>query len=1046
MAQVMGGVSLSGSTRSTVLRPRLLQSLQTRFTVRLVALVASAGFGKSTLLAQSIHENALSPVGLDVWVTCSADHNALSVLLGDLLAGLDAPAATNPPTDPRAAAQLVCEAVLAQAPRQVALILDDLHTLSPQGTSLAFVRALVELLPASGHLVVASRPPLPLPVTRLLASGRALLLQEAELAFADDELVRFAVNRGVDAGLVTGISGWPALAELIAATGRRHVADFLWEEVLDGLTSERLEMLSVLAQIGGADDALISELLHERVDLRAMLHDLPLVDASSDGWWSLHPLWESALRARTATARVERALREAPAVLRSRGLVRHGMRVLLERGLWDDLEPVVVDACGGIAAEVPADVLAVWYARLPEFVRQTGAGRLLAGTAIKGDDPAAGQCELAQAATTFRATGHEAGEFACLLGLFQIAFWRNDVASLRPILQRWRAMASDGVRAAQIASALGRALLADDPRSAKAELAAVPAGATGALAVLVDWMRAHLLLSTLGEPEQAATFAARVMEHAPITLRSSIRCELVEAYRMLGRSEAAHAESAAMLAETTEAVVRSPRHLVAAIVLAAFCGDAQPGNDPAPETGSDPRQSAAALGGAASVRELLVQLRPLAQDSHLPWSSLAEAIATAAAHAGYSDDLAQQALAAVEGDRLATPLVLLRISPAALPLNYVLRPSSRTTWQEADLEGTLAQLLRLARAMVEIREGQSGHDSQSALDALSEADIAAAYAQLPVPWCVHLGVALVARGHLTGTRLVLRHGAAARGPLRRLDVGSSAQAKAARTVLSLIPATPSHPVTIQVLGPLAAIRSGVAADDANVRRERVRQLLGFLVVHRSTSRHLAASTLWPDLDDASAAKNLRVTLNYLQQVLEPGRDERDAPYFLRARGTMLELGGEPHLQVDLWAAERALDQGDQAERQGTPSLALTAYLQAAELYQGDLLTDLPPDPWLVEHRDRVRVRVTAAMVRAGNLLLATGDHTRAESLARRAVAAQPWSEDAYHVLVEALLARGDRPAAQRILDRCFDMLIDLGVEAGSSTVDLADRVRSATGR
>jgi LuxR family maltose regulon positive regulatory protein len=65
------------------LRQRLLTTLLGRFERRLMTIVAPAGFGKTTLLAQAVGENALLPRGIDVWLSCEpADADGSSLLAG----------------------------------------------------------------------------------------------------------------------------------------------------------------------------------------------------------------------------------------------------------------------------------------------------------------------------------------------------------------------------------------------------------------------------------------------------------------------------------------------------------------------------------------------------------------------------------------------------------------------------------------------------------------------------------------------------------------------------------------------------------------------------------------------------------------------------------------------------------------------------------------------------------------------------------------------------------------------------------------------------
>ena len=173
---------------------------------------------------------------------------------------------------------------------------------------------------------------------------------------------------------------------------------------------------------------------------------------------------------------------------------------------------------------------------------------------------------------------------------------------------------------------------------------------------------------------------------------------------------------------------------------------------------------------------------------------------------------------------------------------------------------------------------------------------------------------------------------------------------------------------------------------------------------------------------------MRVTLSYLQRVLEPDRGEGEAAYFVRQSGTELRLVSDTALRVDLDEFDAHLDGAATAERDGTPSVALPAYVAATDLYRGDLFADLPEINWADLERDRCRARFVGAAVRAGELFAAANEPDRAESLARRALAIDEWSEPAYGVLASSALARGDRAGALRAIERGREMLRELGVE------------------
>jgi LuxR family maltose regulon positive regulatory protein len=254
---------------------------------------------------------------------------------------------------------------------------------------------------------------------------------------------------------------------------------------------------------------------------------------------------------------------------------------------------------------------------------------------------------------------------------------------------------------------------------------------------------------------------------------------------------------------------------------------------------------------------------------------------------------------------------------------------------------------------------------------------------------------MVTAGQDEGRPLLEELGLPARTVLRaqsRSSVGPVAAT--ARRLLREIPAVPGYRLHLRVLGPIALYRDGVPVATPELRRERVRQLLGYLVGHDRPARTAVTAALWPDLDETAAGRNLRVTLTYLQNVLEPERRDPDPPYFLRSDGPVLHLAMDGALEVDVREFERHLDKAAVLERQGVPSAALVAYQRAVALWRGDYLADVPQCDWLDLERDRLREKFVTTAVRAGQLLLARGDTSEAGILAENALRTDQWSEAA----------------------------------------------------
>ncbi|MEY2571570.1 MAG: hypothetical protein QOE63_1920, partial [Acidimicrobiaceae bacterium] len=409
--------------------------------------------------------------------------------------------------------------------------------------------------------------------------------------------------------------------------------------------------------------------------------------------------------------------------------------------------------------------------------------------------------------------------------------------------------------------------------------------------------------------------------------------------------------------------------------------------------------------------------------------------AAALAIARGDDDGAAQLLT----DEIAVRGLLRGLSASAqcrtLALWYVLVPSSRPTWDGADLGPANLEARALARTLVDLRE----RDDLDAVKGLRLPAPSVTRSHLPVAWAAELAVALTAVGRPEGDQLLDEVWPVARPAVRALaDDGNRAKlSKAAKQVLARLPAPPPHKLALSLLGPIGL----AVVDDARVssatvapewRRERVRTLLTYLAVHQRATRERVAADLWPELDAAGGGRNLRVTLAYLHRVLEPDRGEGDAPFFVRQDGGTLELRAEGWLAVDMWRFDELLDEAAAFERAGMPSLALHAYEGALALWQGDPLAGIY-DEWAIDGAERLRRRCARAAVRCGELVLAHGDTDRALALADQALGLEAWAEPAHRLVVSAHLARHDRGAARRALDHYRKLLSELGTTPDEAT-------------
>ncbi|MGH9251286.1 MAG: hypothetical protein ACRD0W_17440, partial [Acidimicrobiales bacterium] len=710
-----------------------------RWERRVTVLAAGPGFGKSSLLVQAIDENALAPRGNDHWLGCDAgdgDHRTLADGLANALR-TDVPRLNEPgdvgPTELGAA---LADGVWRNAPRQVCLVLDDVHEVPADSPAAGLLATLVDALPANGHLVLAGRQEPPVPLSRVAAQGWLARIDESELAFADDELESFARLREVPLNRVNDLGGWPALAELRTLGPGHNVDGFLAEEVLAHLSDDERQAVAVVAAVGGADQALLDTILDRRVDLATLASRIPLVTSDDRGWHAIHPLWSERLSVGIldADTRAE-AQRRAGLELVGRDL-QQGAGLLIRAGADDDLRVALRTSCRAQALPASAQGLGRLYRELPAAVRSTPEGELLAGIATAATDLDRG-VELLESAAQRFADPDEGGDEGDDLGLLSAvehlaicAHWREDVELLERLLPYADQLTK--IPEAQGLLGLGQALLADTAGDAHGVLAALDAIDPGALGPYwlpqVAWLRATALLA-LGFPEAARRRVDVAVAEAGPSLRGGLTMLQVNALTHCGEHDAAAAALDRMLTQLAPA---GNDHLLAiahtmVVARCALDGDVER---------AEQHMARARQHAGPSPRPSL-QASMLAAEA-----SLALAIGDeAGAAALFATQLAEHKL--TEGRQAYGHL-------RRIALLYVLVPETRIPFEHLELGPEYETGLALAQALVASREG--GDLGPAA--ALTPEHWAAARAFLPVSWRAELACSAVAGGQSDAEALV----------------------------------------------------------------------------------------------------------------------------------------------------------------------------------------------------------------------------------------------------------------------------------------------------
>ena len=401
-----------------VQRPRLLSRLDEGLDEgRCSLLSAPAGAGKTSLLATWVAQLDRPVAWLALDERDQEVHQVLRYLIASIqticsecgrtaLALLDAPPAAPP--------EVVLTSLLnnlAALPTGALLVLDDYHLVREPAIHAA-LDFLLNHLPPTLNLVIATREDPPLPLPRLRARGQLIEVRAADLSFNVEEAATFLgpglglrLTEQQVAALVQRTEGWAAGLQLAGLAlrdrndpapfveaftgGHRLVADYLVAEVLERQpvwVQRFLLVTSVLDRLSAPlCDALLAADLDSTdarspdINSQQLLEDLEaanlfLVPLDDDRiWYRYHHLFADVLRGRLA----REAGPDAAALLHRHASAWFGGQGLLPEAIGHALAADAVDDAATWLEALMSSIFATmsihqafadWLAALPESV------------------------------------------------------------------------------------------------------------------------------------------------------------------------------------------------------------------------------------------------------------------------------------------------------------------------------------------------------------------------------------------------------------------------------------------------------------------------------------------------------------------------------------------------------------------------------------------------------------------------------------------------------------------------------------------------------
>ena len=1094
-------MSIHGILRTRLLPPRppgdglpraaLVRAVLDGLEGRLVAVVAGAGYGKTTLLAQA---HLVSPLPW-VWCSCDARVGDVGLLLSHLVAGIAE-------VFPGFGAQLslvgsvdeVVDAVANEIAETISdhfvIALDDVHLLPPAVQPV--LAPLIERVPANVHVALAGRAPLPFPLGRLRGARSILEIGEDRLALDRDETRDLVHSLGHDltpddlGALIERTEGWVVgviLASRFDGKVVRGVVtqaqfDFLAEEVYSR-QPEAVQGFLVDTSILGRFSPELAAAVSHRDDageiVRGLVAEHLFTSRLDDGgeWYRYHHLFQEFLRARLQED-VDRArdchLRAA-GFWSAAGVASEAVPHLLEAGDTGMAAAMLEPVAEAMALTPQADTLARWLDAIPR-TDWANRPRLI----------------LAQAALNLTKARHEESFADFELAIGELLDQGEHNAAAATLFRLQQAMLTAGTRPARRAAAGelhrdridtnapllpgARILLAtaygygnrfaEAERELEAALALPAARAVPILTIYAEVARAFYIEFWTVGPQQALATITRGVDQlearqAEDRLAFRVFARMLQLYLLLevGRYETCldglersmdefRAHGIGLTVERAYRWVRSG----ALVGLGRF--DDAAAEFVHPPRAADPRDAtsysyryrapaarlAAHRGDVEEVRSQIVAARVEM-----------EAFGVASDHSRFLGEFA-----------VAAHVVGLRDLAIAQARDALrLNSGSGSTWRVAhseiiaglvcrDDEGDahLSRALELTRDHEGLAELWARRERLIAPELLARA-IARGVGPLEVAdrllaSCGGAAVAATLAAQGEGNASLRARLATIAGETKDMDIQvvdgllrdrDPAVREAARRTWTRLKDRPRATIEVDTLGEFRVARDGLRVAPSAFVRHKSRSLLAALIAADGpVHRETVCEWLWPELPPERAAGALRSTLHDLRRAIEPELESGSSASLIATDGDLLRLTLAKRDRLDVEEFTRIA----QRLRSDAADISVEQLLSAERLYGGPFLREWPFDDWATQRRVDLEELFKDVLHRLAQALDQQGRHHDAIARYRRLLQMEPEREGWHRDLMRTYARAGERALALRQYHACRARLRrEQGIEPGEDT-------------
>lgn len=212
-------------------------------------------------------------------------------------------------------------------------------------------------------------------------------------------------------------------------------------------------------------------------------------------------------------------------------------------------------------------------------------------------------------------------------------------------------------------------------------------------------------------------------------------------------------------------------------------------------------------------------------------------------------------------------------------------------------------------------------------------------------------------------------------------------------------------------------------DSNSNRMRKVWLLLAYLIYNRNrrTSQSQLLELICNDGEETEDYTGRLKALFYRARTLLNQLGERAGHELIVYKNGSYEWNNDCPIWLDVDEFEQLYNA---AAREQDENTQLNLYLQALALYQGDFLSKLSMESWVMPITAYYHQMYLSGVEQALTMLEARGNWDTAETLCRRALAIEPYSEALYQFLMRCLIAKSDYPGARIAYEQMSEILFE----------------------